>query len=814
MASLSMPATRVDRIIPSDGEARRARYREHRAIMRTSETYSRCRSTVSAICLLVGHVRPVAKAVPWQIQPVQMPGDAAAPPVARAKDVADQMAKAFSFQHPLDAMASALPGDVRLAMKWQCELRSAGGHPADDRADFLQALEQCGSELEGWSTQLREISAPPWLLDSTPPIAHCALVECLNDVMGLPDDRLGEDLVCGMPCVGDIPDSGDFRADRAPAACNIDDLPHREWHDKIVSQLTDAGLDPSRLDEHVSLMGRTTKEIKDGWVVRIGSLEEANAFFGSPDAFRASVRFGISQHGKLRPCENCRASLHNLATSLHEALVTETADFPARAAALYSELVGDAVLFSLSLGTEDVSSAYRLAPCSQPWYTVFAQWDPQAEAVVFFRLQGFNFGLKSAVLQFNRLSFFIARAAARLLRICCTSYFDDFCVVEPSFDSGGQLALRKLASILRIPFAGERLGDGKSHAPSPANVFLGVNHDFARFRRFRESEASIDPDRLADVHRVLSSVIEARSFSGDAGPSKLAGRLHFTLTWGARRFGRAALQPLHAASSSSFDAVSPTLYTALCFVRDLLTDPATGKARQLPRRFRHSRRSEPPVLVWSDARWEASDEHPAGIGFVVFFPASDDDASAAAAARSPPWLGGAETPRGRWKFAAYEPPPGDYSHWRERSQYIGQLELLAAVTVYYSLADDLRDKRVVHFIDNSGAFACLIKDYSSDRDSAALVHTFWALAVGLNVDVWFVFVYSEANIADWPSRGLTSFAADLGAERVTGDSLRLPPTAAWGSVGAALEHASATAPPRVSSRKRSKRGVSDSPSAT
>ena len=79
---------------------------------------------------------------------------------------------------------------------------------------------------------------------------------------------------------------------------------------------------------------------------------------------------------------------------------------------------------------------------------------------------------------------------------------------------------------------------------------------------------------------------------------------------------------------------------------------------------------------------------------------------------------------------------------------------------YYSLAADLRGWEVIHFIDNSGAMGCLIKDYSSDVDSARLVHAFWGLACALEIDVWFEFVYSEANVADWPSRGDCSFLVD------------------------------------------------------
>ena len=89
----------------------------------------------------------------------------------------------------------------------------------------------------------------------------------------------------------------------------------------------------------------------------------------------------------------------------------------------------------------------------------------------------------------------------------------------------------------------------------------------------------------------------------------------------------------------------------------------------------------------------------------------------------------------------------------------------------------MRGREVIHFIDNSGAMACLIKDYSADLDSARLVHAFWGLACALEIDVWFEFVYSEANIADWPSRGRLGFAEELGARVVK--RVVLPRSDAW-----------------------------------
>jgi hypothetical protein len=171
-------------------------------------------------------------------------------------------------------------------------------------------------------------------------------------------------------------------------------------------------------------------------------------------------------------------------------------------------------------------------------------------------------------------------------------------------------------------------------------------------------------------------------------------------------------------------------------------------------------------------------------------------------------MSGKDVPPGEWLYAAYDVPLTQFAHWRERDTYIGQLELLAAITVYYSLADRLRGRQVIHCVDNSGAMACLIKDYSADTDSALLVHSFWALSVAIDVDVWFVFVNSAANIADWPSRGLTSFAADLNASRVQGDSLVIPSASQWGSVSDALSLArSSHVPSRGRKRKRVSAGT-------
>ena len=98
----------------------------------------------------------------------------------------------------------------------------------------------------------------------------------------------------------------------------------------------------------------------------------------------------------------------------------------------------------------------------------------------------------------------------------------------------------------------------------------------------------------------------------------------------------------------------------------------------------------------------------AGIGFVVFVPDGD--------------VGG------RWYYSSSTVGDDFLSRFIERKQYIGQLEQLAAVAVYYTLALHLvlravlRDAPVIHFVDNYAAAQSLCKGYATAIDSARIVH--------------------------------------------------------------------------------------------
>jgi len=148
--------------------------------------------------------------------------------------------------------------------------------------------------------------------------------------------------------------------------------------------------------------------------------------------------------------------------------------------------------------------------------------------------------------------------------------------------------------------------------------------------------------------------------------------------------------------------------------------------------FGKRRRRRSPVVVYTDAMYDPS-KCPAGmVGVVIYDP---------------------EDPESVWRYSSAAVPAELIEKFRPREQYVGQLEVLAAVAAYTSRPDQLRGPDVIHFIDNTGAMFGLAKGYSADIDSARLISVFHVMNAAVRANVWFEYVPSGANISDLPSRG-------------------------------------------------------------
>jgi len=88
---------------------------------------------------------------------------------------------------------------------------------------------------------------------------------------------------------------------------------------------------------------------------------------------------------KIRNCDDGKASDTNSNTRMIEGISCPSFEFPARVAGeIYTvcQLL-DIQRPALTLGLEDLKSAFRRVPTSQPEYTIVILYDPTTNAIVF-----------------------------------------------------------------------------------------------------------------------------------------------------------------------------------------------------------------------------------------------------------------------------------------------------------------------------------------------------------------------------------------------------------------------------------------------
>ena len=561
-----------------------------------------------------------------------------------------------------------------------------------------------------------------------------ALIHACVRAFDLPDAGLALGFMVGFEPVDAIPTSGWWSANLDPALVDLDKLHNAGWHDTLEAQLRADFSKPSHAADTQAVWEKTRQEVDKGLIngpfTRV-QLERDAA--GLP--FRAMQRFAVRQNGKVRACDNARASLHNDGTSTSEKLECESADFPARVAKLFATLAKGEGSPPPAMwgGTDDLSDAYRWIPSSQPSMTCFVLSNPQSGASEWYTLPGFNFCLKSAVLQFNRYALFLRTLASRFLGIVVSNFYDDFACVEPfSTCPSAQSELASLAAILGSPFSDEK------HAPAgPRVLFLGVESDLTD-SACGVIQIAVRPERVARILDEIEAAIESGELPLTAAAS-LAGKLAFCLSWSFGRLGRAALQPIYSCQTSKLSRLSPGVAASLVFFSEVLPlIPPHTIFTSAPKRR--------PALVWSDGMWEPGQASPGQVGFL------------------------AGIPKPRFEFvpprATSAPLDDEYDFFHAsavvptemvdalccRGQQIGQVEIIGALAPYLSIPNLLAGRPVIHWIDNTSALAALVKGYSGVPDSARLIHVFHAWNSGAQARVWFEYVPTKENPADEPSR--------------------------------------------------------------
>ena len=170
------------------------------------------------------------------------------------------------------------------------------------------------------------------------------------------------------------------------------------------------------LDKLRAIYSATLKEVQDGLMGPAWSEKELRSKFTEKGILTCRVqrRFAIYQGStprtwqqcylsnsqcsecqglfmpKLRNCDDCKASDTNSNTRMIEGISCPSFEFPARVAGeIYTVCKRlDIQRPALILGLEDLASAFRRVPTSQPEYTIVILYDPSTDSIVFHQVYG------------------------------------------------------------------------------------------------------------------------------------------------------------------------------------------------------------------------------------------------------------------------------------------------------------------------------------------------------------------------------------------------------------------------------------------
>eukprot|EP00971_Amphidinium_carterae_P325633 6456003-Amphidinium_carterae.1 len=142
-------------------------------------------------------------------------------------------------------------------------------------------------------------------------------------------------------------------------------------------------------------------------------------------------RRAIWQHGaaKWRMIDNAKTSGHNDITQMQETIVTATFDTPILVLRRLRARHGPLHPLLPLLGSEDIEDAYRKIPVlrAHQRFSVVACRQPSdhGSGLQYGVLSSMAFGLKAAVVNFNRVPAILIAALRRLFGVLVWHFFDD-----------------------------------------------------------------------------------------------------------------------------------------------------------------------------------------------------------------------------------------------------------------------------------------------------------------------------------------------------------------------------------------------------
>ena len=588
------------------------------------------------------------------------------------------------------------------------------------RDNAVLAIKELSKRLEPTSAAIRTLQ--PACVRKVAGSMHLALLAVLVLVLQWPDTMLVSDFVRGFRVVGNIPNCGVYGPSK-DEFIDEDGLLKNSWLHATLMRAKSRRVPAFQAEHAQTILEATEADISKGFAEPMFTW---GAFCSNYPAgtFRTIRRFPVLQSsGKVRPCDDGDGGGHTDLTCDDNKLSLCNALQPAvHIRALHQaaeELEVDITAWdeSVETGGEDWPDAYRFTPFwpEHRLLAVVMLFHPKWKDIALVIYNGLLFGLKGAVIAFNRYSLFTERMSRRLLAVLISLYFDDATIQDwGSCRGSAQAAVQQVQTLLGRPFALEKRQDMSLHGD-----FLGLTHDLTRAM---QGHVSFTP-RQKLVERFTSMAKQAKheDYFPPGLAAKASGLWNFLQTGVFGQVGRACLQPIQSRQYLDLPPFkfTPSLRATFDMLQAIL---ATEFERVVP--VRHTAR-----LRFAGASDAAADDlaKPSGGFLIAFLPGV--------------------------RLAAVVDLNSHIKQWMNASsQQIAQWELFQVLAAILAYPDAFRNRSGVWWIDNAPALCSLVKGKSGSSDMDKMTMVIHLLLFSLGCTMFFEYVPSDSNWADGISR--------------------------------------------------------------
>ena len=615
--------------------------------------------------------------------------------------------KACQLGHPAN-QNHAVPKDLQLAITRHVEW------PEQQLVEYRMAwcrrwLKRC-KELE--QAEKEDAALRPPHVRATTECKRLLLTQEMLESVGYEDKAALDLLRNGSPLAGEIPKSPAFKECYKPCLLTLPQLQRdaAKRNQAILATCKSSGdlaVDKQLLDE-------TREEVRRGWA--------RGPFETVPEGCVVSRRFPLVQGPKTRMIDDYSISgINDTAASNNKVDLHMVDTFAAVMREFFHQCDAAGLDSTVVAKTYDLKSAYRQVPILEEHlcFSYFSIWNCERQCAEVYQLVTLPLGATHSVYSFLRLSRSLYALATRGLFLLTTNFYDDYILASrPNSLESARNSMELVFLLTGWQYATE---GKKSTSFDVVCKALGVEFNLEKSGE-RVLLIQNTEQRVQDLKALIAATLE-EGVLGKQSALVLRGKLGFADSFLHGRLGALLLKQLSEHAYGRASKIPAELATCLSMMLHRLCNGRPREVNALPLE---------QWYVYCDAAYEPESKT-GGIGAVLFD----------CAGNCVSWFG----------FPLDEKTCNSFGADKKHT-IIYELELCAAILALDFWASQMSGGLQVCFGDNDAARFSLIRGSCASFVASRLMEYHLHREATNNLCLWFARVPTEANISDFPSRGV------------------------------------------------------------